>query len=213
MAIYKNAGSQKVAVFAYDKTTGLPKTGDAANITAYLSKDWGAAAAITDTNPTEMDATNMAGWYAFDVSQAETNAEVMIIAPKSATANVVIDQAQVFTENLAANRTGTVGSVTGAVGSVAGAVASVTAGVTLANDAISAAALSAAAIDEIIDEVIEGSLTLRQVLRILLAEAVGKAAGGGTTSITFRDNADTKNRIAATVDASGNRSAVTLDAS
>lgn len=84
---------------------------------------------------------------------------------------------------------------------------------TLAADAISASALSAAAIDEIIDEVIEGTLTLRQVLRILLAEAVGKAAGGGTTSITFRDQADTKNRIAATVDASGNRSAVTLDAS
>ena len=199
MALYKNTASQKAAVFAYDKTTGAAKTGDAANITAYLSKDWGAAAAVADTNPTEMDATNMPGWYAFDLTQTETNAEVLVLAPKSSTANVVIDQVQLFTENLAANRTGAVGSVT--------------AGVTLANDALSAAALSAAAVDEILDEVVEGTLTMRQILRLLLAEAAGKASGGGTTSIAFRDQADTKNRIAATVDASGNRSAVTLDAS
>lgn len=199
MALYKNVASQKAAVFAYDKTTGAAKTGDAANITAYLSKDWSVAAAVADTNPTEMDATNMPGWYAFDLTQAETNAEVLVIAPKSSTANVLVEQAQVFTENLAATHTGAVGSVT--------------AGVTLAADAISAAALSAAAVDEILDEVVEGTLTLRHILRLLLAEAVGKAAGGGTTAITFRDQADTKNRIAATVDASGNRSAVTLDAS
>lgn len=202
MAIYKNQVSQKIAVYAYDKTTGAGKTGDETNITAYLSKDWAAAAAITDTNPTEMDATNMPGWYAFDLTQAETNAEVLVVAPKSATANVVIDQVQVFTENLAANRTGTVG-----------AAASVTNGVTLAADAVSAAALSAAAVDEILDEVVEGTLTVRQVLRLLLAEAAGKASGGGTSSVAFRDVADSKNRIAATVDASGNRSAVTLDAS
>ncbi len=199
MAIYRNVASQKIAVFAYDKTTGAAKTGDAANITAYLSKDWGAAAAVADTNPTEMDATNMPGWYAFDLAQAETNAEVMVIAPKSVTANVVIDQVQVFTEYLTPDRIVLLDTLSE--------------GVPLADNAVSAAALSAAAIDEILDEVVEGSLTLRQILRILLAEAVGKAAGGGTTSITFRDQADTKNRIAATVDASGNRSAVTLDAS
>ncbi len=81
----------------------------------------------------------------------------------------------------------------------------------LAADSISASALSAAAVDEILDEVVEGSLTFRQVLRILLAALAGKAAGGGTTAVTFRDVADAKNRISATVDANGNRSAVTLD--
>lgn len=206
MSIFKNTAGQKAAVFAYDKTTGAAKTGDAASITAYLSKDWGAATAVTDTNPTEIDATNMPGWYVFDLTQAESNAEVLVLAPKSSTANVLVEQVQVFTENLAANRTG-------AVGSVSGSVASVSAGVTLAADAISAAALSAAAVDEILDEVVEGTLTVRQILRLLLAEAAGKASGGGSTAIAFRDLADTKNRIAATVDASGNRSAVTLDAS
>lgn len=115
MAIYKNTASQKLAVFAYDKTTGAAKTGDAANITAYLSKDWGAAAAVADTNPTEMDATNMAGWYAFDLTQAESNAEVLVLAPKSSTANVVIDQVQVFTDSLSAARAGYLDNLNGHV--------------------------------------------------------------------------------------------------
>ncbi len=67
--------------------------------------------------------------------------------------------------------------------------------------------------DAIIDDVIEGSLTLRQAIRIYLAALAGKSAGGGTATITFRDNADSKNRISATVDSDGNRTAVTLDGS
>jgi len=97
--IYKNVASQKIAVYAYTASSGASKTGDAANITAYLSKDWGTAAAITDTNPTELDATNMPGWYLFDLAQAETNAEVLIIAAKSATSGVLVDQFQVFTQD------------------------------------------------------------------------------------------------------------------
>ena len=95
--LYKNTASQKIAVFAYTASTGAAKTGDAAQITAYLSKDWGAAAAVTDTNPTELDATNMPGWYVFDLTQAETNGNVLVFAPKSSTSGVVCDQVQVFT--------------------------------------------------------------------------------------------------------------------
>lgn len=73
--------------------------------------------------------------------------------------------------------------------------------------------LTAGAIDAIIDEVIEGSTTLRQALRLILSVAVGKSAGGGGSTITFRDLADSKNRISATVDGDGNRTAVTRDAS
>ncbi len=97
MAIYKNTAGQKIAVFAYTAATGAAKTGDAANITAYLSKDGAAPAAITDTNPAELDATNMPGWYVFDLTQAETDAELLIIAPLSATSGVLLDQLQLFT--------------------------------------------------------------------------------------------------------------------
>ena len=60
---------------------------------------------------------------------------------------------------------------------------------------------------------IEGGLDHDEIMRILLAATAGKLSGADTTTINIRDNADTKNRISATVDASGNRTAVTLDAS
>jgi hypothetical protein len=62
-------------------------------------------------------------------------------------------------------------------------------------------------------EVGEDTLTYQAMLRIILAACAGKASGLDTLSVRFRDVADSKNRIAATVDTSGNRSSVTLDAS
>lgn len=107
---------------------------------------------------------------------------------------------------VASSVTGNVGgNVTGSVGSVAsgGITAS-----SIATGAIDADALAADAVDEILDEVVEGSVTLRQAIRLFLSALTGKASGGGTTTITFRDIGDTKDRIIMTVDSSGNRSAV-----
>lgn len=82
-------------------------------------------------------------------------------------------------------------------------------------DVLTASALATDAGDEIADqvadEVYEGTLTLREVIRILLAVLGGKSSGGGTATITFRDNADTKNRVVATVESDGDRTAMTLD--
>jgi len=72
--------------------------------------------------------------------------------------------------------------------------------------------LSAAGIDGIWDEVIEGALTGRQTLRLNLAALCGKSSGGGTATITFRDTGDGTDRIVATVTAVGNRTGVVLDA-
>ena len=83
----------------------------------------------------------------------------------------------------------------------------------IATGAIDADALAADAVDEILDEVVEGSLTLRQVLRIVLAALAGKSTGGGSGTINFRDQADSKNRIAATVNVNRDRTAVTVDGS
>jgi hypothetical protein len=77
-----------------------------------------------------------------------------------------------------------------------------------AANAIAAAGLAADAVDEILDEVVEGTTTLRQALRLLLAALTGKSSGGGTATVVFRDIGDTKNRISATVDGDGNRTAV-----
>lgn len=58
---------------------------------------------------------------------------------------------------------------------------------------------------------VEGSVTVVQSLRLANAALAGKASGLETTNALFRDLGDSKNRIDATVDADGNRSAVTLD--
>lgn len=58
---------------------------------------------------------------------------------------------------------------------------------------------------------VEAGKTVRQALRALLAALAAKASGAGTSAIVFRDVNDTKNRITATVDALGNRTAVVLD--
>lgn len=82
----KNVAGQKWRVFAFDATTNAPKTGDAANITAKIALDWGAAGAVTDTNPTETED----GYYLFDLTQAETNADVLDIYPESSTADIEV---------------------------------------------------------------------------------------------------------------------------
>ena len=87
----KNVSSQKMAIYAYDTVNDEGKTGDAANITAQISKDAGASAAVADTNPTELDATDHPGIYIFDISQAKSNADLIIITASSTTANIVID--------------------------------------------------------------------------------------------------------------------------
>jgi len=63
------------------------------------------------------------------------------------------------------------------------------------------------------DNVIENGLTARQLMRVMAGVLVGKASGMNTDTPVFRDLADTKNRLSATTDASGNRTSVTIDVS
>lgn len=81
----------------------------------------------------------------------------------------------------------------------------------IATGAIDADALAADAVDEIWDEVAESTYTVRQLLRAFLAALANRTTGGGTGTCNFRDVGNTKNRIVATVDSSGNRTGVTLD--
>lgn len=124
------------------------------------------------------------------------------------------------TGNVGGNVVGSVGSVVGAVGSVtgnvggnvAGSVASVTAGVTVTtNNDKTGYRLSATGVDDILDEVYEGTTTFRQALRGITSALLSKASGLETTTAVYRDIGDTKDRITATVDADGNRTAITLD--
>jgi len=137
---------------------------------------------------------------------------------------VVLAAAQ--TCSITGNLSGSVGSVTGAVGSV---TSPVTVGTINAN-VVNASALATDAVTEIVaaitfptiptpptvNEIVTGVLgstvgvdTLSDLLIDIGAATVGKAAGAGTTTITFAAPGTSTTRLTATVDTSGNRTAVT----
>lgn len=159
----------------------------------------------------------------------------------SAAGNAGIDWGNIANPTTAQNLSGTnidtdqvVASVSGAVGSVTGAVGSIAAGgiaaaafaagaidaAAIAANAIGASELAADAVTEIITGLldltdgIEIGLTPRQALRLMAAADAGKLSGAATTTVTIRNAvADTADRIQATVDSSGNRTAITYNLS
>ena len=159
---------------------------------------------------------------------------VDVVAVKAETVSILADTAEIgaagagltainlpnqtmdIVGNITGNLSGSVGSVTGAVGSVA--AGGITAA-SIATGAIDADAIAADAANEIADALldrtagVETGVTPRQWFRLAAAALFGKASGMSTTTAVFRDTTDTTNRITATVDASGNRSSVTLDPS
>ncbi len=149
----------------------------------------------------------------------------LFIAGTNAATTVTTSLTATFTGNLTGSVgsvTGAVGSVTGSVGSVTGAVGSVTAPVTVGtNNDKTGYSLTVTPptanqnADALLDRTdgVETGRTLRQGLRLMLAAMAGKLSGAATTTVTIRDTNDGINRIVATVDSNGNRSAVTLDAS
>lgn len=59
---------------------------------------------------------------------------------------------------------------------------------------------------------IETNVTLRHAMRLVLAALAGQLSGAGSETVHIRDVNNTKDRITATVDLNGNRTAVTVDA-
>lgn len=187
----------------------------------------GGATVITLQTPIVANATQIEGGDATDALNAATPTVTLADGAHGGGATTI-------TGNITGNLSGSVGSVTGSVGSVSGAVASVTgsvgsvtgavgsvtAGVTVTtnNDKTGYSLTTAPptadeTADAILDRAngVETSWTLRQALRVILASLAGKLSGAATTTATIRDVGDAKNRIVATVDADGNRTAVTYD--
>jgi len=86
----------------------------------------------------------------------------------------------------------------------------------IATDAIGAAELATDAVQEIADALLDrasavDTYTPRQTLRLLLASQAGKLSVSGAT-VTIRAVDDSKDRISATTDSTGQRTAVTLTA-
>jgi len=161
-------------------------------------------------------------------SITETNATLALIVALEAalSAGITLTDAQLaiillLQADLTAN-----GSFTDAqLGNILGLTASLSASMTLTNsitnlvnlsadiggaEALSAQGLATALLDA---NDIETNYSMREALRIILASVGGKLSGAETTTVTIRNITDDKNRIVATVDSNGNRTAVTYDVS
>lgn len=82
-----------VHYYAWDADAQAPKTGDAANH-ALRVRTGSAAPAVPTNAPAEVDPTNLPGWYAVDLTEAETDGDTVLLAGKSSTAGVVVQGEQ-----------------------------------------------------------------------------------------------------------------------
>jgi hypothetical protein len=65
--------------------------------------------------------------------------------------------------------------------------------------------------DNILNGIVEGTYTLKQIVRLMASVLTGKTTGGGSNVLRFRDLLDSKDRIVSTVDSNSNRISVVLD--
>lgn len=94
----RNVSSQYLTLFAFDYSTGAPKTGDQANLTPYVSVDDGSVTVLTNAGATQLDATNAPGMYKWLLTSGETNGTKLIFTCKSSTANVSIVPQVIYTD-------------------------------------------------------------------------------------------------------------------
>lgn len=162
-----------------------------------------------NTIPTVTSVTNTVNANVTQISgdsAAADNAEAFFDGTGYAGTNNVIPSVTTVTGNVNGN---VGGNVTGSVGSVAtGGIAAAS----FAAGAINAAALNSDAVTEIWGKVCEseGSYTAQQILSIILSALAGVTSSGGDVLETPNGNAT---RITATLDGSGNRTAMTLNPS
>ena len=179
-----------------------------------------AAATPTTGGVPEVDVTFVAG-----AAVSTTSAQIGVNVVQISTDATAADNAELFFDNTGFNAsastigtasaigTGGIATTSFAAGAIdAAAIAASAIGASeIATGAIDADALAADAVDEILDDTIgDGTLTVRQALRVLVAGMAAKLSGAATTTITIRNVADTADVIVATVDASGNRTATTV---
>lgn len=79
MSLRKNQVG-RIQFYAYDDNDDSPSPGDAGNITVNISKDGGGNNPATNS-VTEIDATNMSGWYQVILTAEELNADIVVATP------------------------------------------------------------------------------------------------------------------------------------
>jgi len=156
--------------------------------------------------------------YKADVSGLATTTHLQEVEDKVDTADTVVDAIKAKTDNLPATpaNEATLTAISALVDDLESRLTAVRAGYldklnvtgTLANTD-NASLFS----DDLLNSIIEDTISLKESLRLMLAVLAGRSDGGGTGTIKFKDLGGTFDRITATVDVVGNRTNVVLDGS
>lgn len=210
----------------YDWLTGvivpLPANVTQVSGTAQTARDLGASVLLSSGTGTGQLSLS-SGAVLLQATQTGVTIPTVTNLTNAPTAGDLTATMKTSVTTAATAATPTAAAVTGAVGSIGTggiAAASFAAGAinaaAIAADAIGASELAADAATEIGAAALAAGdidgYTLEQALKIVLAALAGKLSGAATTTVTIRSADDTADRITATVDASGNRSALTLNA-
>ncbi len=196
------------------------KTGLSAGLTIYATKDGGTPAVITPT-VTELDSTNVPGLYNLALTTTHTNTlgelQLHITAsgadPTDVAHQVVTDLPGIAQTGDSFARIGSNGAGLTALGDTRIANLDATVSSRLATAGYTAPPSAAANATELLDQAagVETNRTIRQAMRLMLAALAAKINGAGTATVNIRDTNDTVNRIVATVDEDGNRTAITYN--
>ena len=220
--------------------SGLATASSITTLTAYVDTEVAAIKAVTDKLDTAMEADSAVYRFTTNaLEQAPTGSGSGLDAAgvraavglASANLDTQLGALQADTDNIqtripAALVSGRMDSYTGAMGNnvmtaaaaasdltteLQSGLATSTAVAAVATTLSEIVATLAAIPDSVWDEVVDGVTTARQSMRLANSANGGKVSGMGTDTVVLRDLADTKARVTATVDAPGNRSAVTRD--
>ncbi len=85
----RNQSGQQITLYAWNSVTGLPVTGDAANITTYISHDNGSFVASTNA-VAESDSSLAPGFYDVPLTVDETNSYKITVSASSTTIDVLV---------------------------------------------------------------------------------------------------------------------------
>lgn len=94
--MYRNTAGQKITLRVITAATGLPMTGNEAQLTFYVSKDDAEPDVLTNAI-TEVSAAKAPGDYSCTLTQAETNAVKLRFSGESSTSGVIVIPETIYT--------------------------------------------------------------------------------------------------------------------
>ncbi len=209
---------QYIYFIAVDATDLKTRETGLTSFTVYRSRNGGSATAYTTPTVAELSSSNMPGVYSLLLDEDMTidsgdHSQELVLHITQASMAPVTRVIELYRPDVTAGTTLGISSGNAQISAtdIRSAVGLASANLDTQIDALPTANENA---DGLLDRSagVEAGLTPRQALRLIASVLFSKASGLGTSTAVFRNFGDSKDRVTATVDANGNRSALTIDA-